>query len=172
MSLGAAQELWQIDAAAALAGNAALAISNAQRELTDIIRALRPIELERAGLAQALSDFAQQWATQAGIAVTCDIDPSIVLPPAVEHALFRIAQEALSNSARHSGAQAVAIVLRPVQGGILLRICDNGRGFDSASVRGGLGLRSMHERAEAIGAQLTIESAKPGTELRLRLPPG
>jgi NarL family two-component system sensor histidine kinase LiaS len=172
MSLGAAQELWPINAAAAaiLTNNAALATSNAQRELTDIIQALRPPELDRAGLAQAISDFAQQWATQTGIALTNQIDPTIMAPPTAEHALFRITQEALANVARHSSATTAVIQLRSETGRIVLSICDNGRGFDPITTRAGLGLQSMRERAEAISAQLTISTMNPGTQIQLTLP--
>jgi NarL family two-component system sensor histidine kinase LiaS len=121
-------------------------------------------------LAQAISDFAQQWATQTGIALTNQIDPAMMAPPTAEHALFRITQEALANIARHSAATTTVIDLRSETGRIILSICDNGRGFDPRTARAGLGLQSMRERAEAIGAQLTMSSMNPGTHIHLTLP--
>jgi signal transduction histidine kinase len=81
----------------------------------------------------------------------------------VQITLYRIAQEGLHNIARHAGATAVAISLQPEPHGVVLRIRDDGRGFDSASVAPDhFGLRIMRERADAIGAALDIESSPDG----------
>jgi signal transduction histidine kinase len=87
----------------------------------------------------------------------------------VEQAIFRVAQEALANVARHSGATSAALSLRAQASELVLRVSDNGCGFDAGSARAGMGLRSMRERAEAIGARLEIASGAQGTELRLAL---
>jgi signal transduction histidine kinase len=92
------------------------------------------------------------------------------MPPAVEQGLYRIAQEALNNSLKH--AQAHKIIIRLTQQGtrLLLEISDDGRGFTPAEVRkqGGLGLRGIQERAEQLGAQLSIQSA-PGHGARIQV---
>ena len=95
------------------------------------------------------------------------------LPGVLQTTLFRIAQEALANVAKHSRARRVEIALERRAAGLELRITDDGAGFDSAAVQGGStwGLRTMRERAEAVGAQLQIDS-RPGhgTTVSVRMP--
>jgi NarL family two-component system sensor histidine kinase LiaS len=173
MNLGAADALWQRDpaAAAALANSAATAIGAARRELTDIIDALRPAALAQRDLPTALTNLAVQWSAQAQITVSTQIDPTIQLPAAVEEALFRIAQEALANVARHSGAGSAALSLQREAEATTLRISDDGRGFDPATTTGGMGLRSMRERAAAAGAEFTLHSDGAGSVVQIRLHP-
>ena len=86
--------------------------------------------------------------------------------------VYRVAQEALSNAARHSGAKQVAVRLRrPRAGGVELEVVDDGRGFAFDQSEGGLGIAGMRERALLIGGELTIES-RPGrgTTVRLTVP--
>src|SRR6202011_1916574 len=83
------------------------------------------------------------------------------LPRDVQIALYRMAQEALNNAARHARASRVDLALRPLRHGVELRIADNGRGFDAARVSSEhLGLGIMRERPDAIGARLAIESER------------
>jgi signal transduction histidine kinase len=99
--------------------------------------------------------------------VTVDLQP-VDLDPAQRVAVYRIAQEALTNITRHSAASVVSVSLAPdVDGVVALRICDNGRGFDADNVPPGhLGLSIMRERAEAIGAELVLRAAPGhGTEI-------
>ncbi len=87
--------------------------------------------------------------------------------PETEQALFRLAQEALANVAKHAEAKQVAITLVRTDGAVTMSVADNGRGFDPESAAGkGLGLRSMRERIEALGGELSVESA-PGSGTRL-----
>jgi len=93
------------------------------------------------------------------------------LPEAVNTALFRIAQESLNNAARHAHATVVAMTLRfEPGGGLALEVTDDGQGFDADAAQAvadrGLGLRSMRERADALGARLTLITA-PGVGCRL-----
>lgn len=171
MNLAAADTLWQRNAvaAAALANSAATAIAAARRELTDIIDALRPAALAQSDLPTALTNLAAQWSAQSQIMVSTQIDPAIQLPATVEEALFRIAQEALANVARHSGAHSVALSLQWEAGHPTLRISDDGHGFDPATTASGMGLRSMRERAAAAGAELTIHSDGAGSIVEVRL---
>jgi NarL family two-component system sensor histidine kinase LiaS len=173
MNLGAADALWQRDpaAAAALANSAATAIAAARRELTDIIEALRPAALAQSDLPTALTNLTAQWSAQSQIIVSTQIDPTIQLPAAVEEALFRIAQEALANVARHSGARKAAVSLQREAECSSLRISDDGRGFDPTTTAGGMGLRSMHERAATIGAELDLQSDGSGSVVQVRLRP-
>jgi signal transduction histidine kinase len=135
-------------------------VQHVQQELTTLVLALRPAALTEHGLVAAVSDLAAHWSQQSGIAsqvkVECALDPSLK----VEEALFRIAQEALANSARHSQASQVELTLTSEQGRCTLTVDDNGQGFDSVAVQGkGIGLRSMQERIHAVGGTLDVTSA-------------
>jgi signal transduction histidine kinase len=93
------------------------------------------------------------------------------LQPDEEIAVFRVAQEALANVARHADARTVSVGLRKDEDGLELTVRDDGRGFEpSQPSRGGLGLGGMAERARLVGGELTIESRPGGgTELCLRV---
>jgi NarL family two-component system sensor histidine kinase LiaS len=170
MQLGAAQELRRHDppAAMALTQAAATSIEQAKRDLTAIIPALRPPELERTGLAQAAHDYLRVWERQTGIATIRHIDlGGATLPLDVEQALFRILQEALTNIARHSQATEVRCVLHVRAARVELQISDNGIGFNANHVHEGVGLRSMRERAGEIGGALAINSDAGGANVHV-----
>jgi len=95
-----------------------------------------------------------------------------VLRPQVEEALFRIVQEALANVARHSGARHAEVRLHADPAGVSLTIADDGAGFDPATARRGFGLRSMSERAAALGGTLDVQSGSDGTRISVRCPQG
>jgi two-component system sensor histidine kinase UhpB len=86
--------------------------------------------------------------------------------------VYRVAQEALSNATRHSGAASVVVKLhRPTGGGVTLEVSDDGRGFAFDEAERGLGIAGMRERALLVGGELTIESRPgEGTTVRLTLP--
>jgi signal transduction histidine kinase len=144
----------------------------AQQELTALIHELHPIALENRSLVQALQDLATRWTQQTWISVQVELaynesdqdGQSETLPADVEDALFRIAQEALSNVARHSNATQVSVKLGCTMDAVSLTISDNGRGFsatrDELAARSGLGLRSMQERIEAIDGSFEIQSSE------------
>jgi two-component system sensor histidine kinase UhpB len=84
--------------------------------------------------------------------------------------IYRVAQEALTNVARHSGTDHAELTLTSVNGRLILRVVDNGRGFDPQRAEGG-GVRGMRERAVLVGAQLNISKAPGGgSEVRLTVP--
>ncbi len=162
MQIGAAQAQLARDPESAgrhLAEAAALAQA-AQSELGSLIQELRPPALAGQGLAEALQDYAQEWSRQSGIPATVRTAGVSALPLPVEQSLFRIAQEALANAGRHSGASQAAITLRCEHGAVTLQVVDNGRGFAPAPARG-FGLESMRQRAATLGGALTVTS-KPG----------
>jgi signal transduction histidine kinase len=103
-------------------------------------------------------------AARLSVPISVSMQPGIVVEPAVQEALLRIATEAVSNAAHHSGADTIMIELTR-DPRVRLRITDDGVGFEPAAVKhtlaGGFGLVSMRERAAALGAVLTIKSA-PG----------
>lgn len=177
MQIGAARALLGRDPAAAaprLAEAERLA-GLAQQELNGLIRELRPAALTDQDLAPALQEFVQDWSRRTEISTRVRIQGERAPPLAVEQALFRVAQEALANIARHSGARLVEVHLSWGGDVLTLSVVDDGHGFDLASARGnGLGLSSMRERVEALGGTLRVESTPSGSrvEARVAAPPG
>jgi signal transduction histidine kinase len=146
----------------------------AVRRLT---RALRPVYLEDLGLIPAIEMVANDLHRDHEIPVDVRIEGKVRrLGPAIELAVFRIAQEALSNIGRHSSAKSANMLLHFVEGGLEAEIWDDGRGFEvparftDMAAQGHFGLMGMHERADLIGARLNIDSqASRGTRIRLTL---
>lgn len=143
-----------------------------QQELTTLIHALRPADLQTKGLTAAVRDYATTWSRQSGIVVDLSLPPTCLLPSSVEEALWRVMQEALSNVARHSQASQVSLRLEAAAQQITLVLSDNGRGFDlHAAEQRGLGLRSIRERIHQIGGTVLIHSTPgAGTHLMVRCP--
>ena len=128
----------------------------------DVMVDLRPSALDDLGLVAALNEHAREVASRAGIPVTvigAEVAPR--LPPATEITLFRIAQEALVNVIKHARATEATVTLEADADAAVLTVADNGRGFDTtlAEPARSLGMVSMRERAESIGARLSVESA-------------
>ncbi len=171
MNLAAAQSLWEKNPSEARSRlEAALALSRqSQQELTGLIQTLRPVQLEKQTLAQALNDLVQSWSRQNQITAACEAQSNLPLSEEVERTLFRVAQEGLSNIARHSRANAASLDLKAVDGKAHLTIIDNGRGFDPQRPHG-LGLQSMQERLHAVGGNLRIETGSAGTRLEATVP--
>jgi two-component system, NarL family, sensor histidine kinase UhpB len=144
-----------------------------QRGLDDVRRIsleLRPSALEELGLLNALISLCARVSEQAGIRIRRQLEGPIPdLPPAVELAVYRIAQEALTNVVRHSHATDAVVSLQCSGGELRLSVNDNGDGLPEHVVAGG-GLTGMRERAMLIGAGLEIESAPgEGVGVTLRL---
>jgi two-component system sensor histidine kinase UhpB len=144
-----------------------------QRGLADVRRIsleLRPGALEELGLLNAMISLCARVSEQTGMRIHRELEgPIPKLPPDVELAVYRIAQEALTNAVRHSHASAVTVSLRCSDGCLLLSVRDNGEGLPEHVIAGG-GLTGMRERAMLIGAALDIESIQgAGVEVRLRL---
>ncbi|KQX63051.1 sensor histidine kinase [Streptomyces sp. Root1310] len=138
-------------------------------EIRRIARRLRPGVLDELGLLSALRSLAGEFTTH-GLTVRHELRTG--LPPLTEETelvLYRVAQEALTNTARHSGADRAELRLRPVTDGVELLVQDNGRGLGAAAGEGA-GIRGMRERALLIGATLTVSSRGDGggTDIRLR----
>jgi PAS domain S-box-containing protein len=137
---------------------------------------LRPVPLERLGLAAALAEYAGNWSKRFGIHAELHTNRPAEerLPPDVETIMYRIAQEALNNVVKHAHAGRVDIALEHTHGSVSLILEDDGLGFDPSdpSFAGrGMGLMGMRERAALAGADLQIESATGrGTTIILRMP--
>jgi signal transduction histidine kinase len=117
---------------------------------------------------------AHELARRAGLRLTLTVPDEIEATDQVEHDVMSIVQEAISNAARHAGAQALEVSLRACGDRMSLRISDDGCGFESVSVAhsrtGGFGLRSMQERAWALGGDLKLESTPgQGTTVELEV---
>ncbi|WP_253794506.1 GAF domain-containing sensor histidine kinase [Kitasatospora paracochleata] len=142
--------------------------AEAADELRAVVVELRPAALEEDGLVATLASQVQVLDRAHSASVSFTAQGVRALPPAQEAAVLRVAQEALHNALRHSGAQAVTVALAgsgPAGRGARLRVADDGRGFDPESVRRAgrhLGLVSMRDRAAGVGGRLSLESA-PGT---------
>jgi signal transduction histidine kinase len=122
---------------------------------------LRPMALDEVGLAAALAEICRAYRDRLGVDVHAEVE-SVALSPALEHAVLRVTQEAIANSVKHSAAAIVQVRLRGDEDEIVLRVTDDGRGFDVAEdAGGGLGLRVMRDRIAEHGGVLAIESA-PG----------
>jgi two-component system sensor histidine kinase UhpB len=122
-------------------------------------------------LVSALKALATRFTEQAGLELEWDF--AAVLPPLepdAELALYRVAQESLTNVARHADASRVWLSLQPGRDSVVLRVVDDGRGLNGLAVNGG-GLRGMRERAVFLGAALAIKPARTGgVEVRLEVP--
>lgn len=131
----------------------------AQREMTRLIKDLRPGSLQEQGLADALNDYTLLFGAREHILIYLEVQGNdALLPPSVAEALYRVAQEALHNVARHSRATRVDVHLRCIPEQVALTIRDNGVGFDTSQPRRGLGLANMEERVMTVGGVLTVVS--------------
>jgi len=140
---------------------------------------LHPPTMDAVGIASAARWYVEGFGLRSGLKLTLDApnDP-VRLPDAIELALFRVLQEALTNVHRHSGASAADILIRRSSGQVILEVNDNGHGmsqemldrFREAGTGTGVGLMSMHERARELGGTLQIESGSTGTSMRIAIP--
>jgi signal transduction histidine kinase len=147
-------------------------VSRAIRQMRALMLELRPVDVDQLDLEAGLRELATAYAARLGIAVDADIEP-VQLDVDRADALLRIAQEALSNVARHSGASRIELALRRSGDAVNLSVTDDGRGFDPAAPesRLGIGLELMRERAAEIGGRAELRSdPKGGTRLLVTLP--
>ena len=145
--------------------------NQAMGELLSLASQLRPTALDDLGLAAALAGQVEQ-VKRSGVAAELIVEGDFPdLDDDVQLVVYRVAQEALTNAARHSEAKRIAASLRRSGGGVELEVADDGRGFAFDQSQNGLGINGMRERALLIGAELTIES-RPGhgTTVRLSVP--
>jgi signal transduction histidine kinase len=164
----------QLTAVRALAGRVAA-------ELRTTVEGLRPADLERDGLVATLDAQLTVAGRARDVPVEFEAGELPELDPDDEHQILRIAQEAVTNALRHADAERVRVTLGAeagpdagAGGALVLRVSDDGRGFDPSAraVRARrLGLTSMNERAASLGGSLTVTSASgEGTTVELRIP--
>jgi two-component system, NarL family, sensor histidine kinase UhpB len=147
------------------------AVRSALDEVRRISSELRPEMLEHLGLASALTELSTTFARVSGLHVERRFDATLPkLSPDAELAAYRIAQESLTNVARHAAATEVTITLERGSGSVILSVSDNGSGFDGPPQEHG-GLRSMRERALLIDAALAVKPGRRGgVDVRLEVP--
>lgn len=146
-------------------------IRGALAEMRILLVELRPTALTDSDLGDLLRLLATSLTGRAKIPVAVSVTGKGALPAEVQVAFYRLCQEGLNNIAKHSKAKRVEIQLQygPLEGAVELRIHDDGRGFDVAQIQSGhYGLTIMRERAEAVGAVLSIES-QPGKGVKLAM---
>ncbi|MFC5993194.1 sensor histidine kinase [Pseudonocardia hispaniensis] len=142
------------------------------REARRSVDALRPEPLEAAQLPDAVADLAHRWSETSGVAVRLDTTgvPRALLPE-LEVTLFRVAQEALANVAKHAAATTVGVTLSYMDEVVVLDVRDDGSGFTLGERSGGFGLTAMTQRLRRVSGACTIESAPgEGTALSASVP--
>jgi two-component system sensor histidine kinase UhpB len=154
----------------AAAGRADAAAQGLYRSVRDMLRRLRPANLDALGLAAALQELCEAWALRTGLKCVFDVEgETAALGDTVDITIYRVAQEALTNVARHAGAGSVRVALSRLQHDeVSLSVQDDGRGMDLAVTTRGLGLLGAGERAAAVGGELTVHGA-PGAGVRIAL---
>jgi signal transduction histidine kinase len=167
--LGAAtaQARWDTDPAGARAAvdDIRRCAQEAMVEMNALLQQLRPQALATLGLVEALREQCEALGYRSGARVSLEIGepvPDGRLPPGAQETLFRIAQEALANVARHARAQTARVHLGRQGDKALLRVEDDGQGFDPGTESSGMGLRNLKERANSLRGRLEVDSAPGG----------
>ena len=146
-------------------------LSQAQSEMRALLLHLRPISLESKSLKAGIEGLLVELQTKVQMKIHCDIE-DVKLPEGVEDHLFRIAQELLSNTLRHSHATTLEVYLRQLDSTVLFKIEDNGVGFNSEEILpGSYGINNMKERVQGLGGQVRIVSfPNQGTTIEIKIP--
>jgi PAS domain S-box-containing protein len=167
----------QGDEVVARVADSAVLLESTMGTIENVMSELRPPMLDTHGLPAALDWHARNFSKRTGVAVAIRASEPIVRPaPQLEIALFRIAQEALNNVAKHACAQRVEIALDHANGECVMAVRDDGIGFDSVEntsgkVKAGLGMVTIRERSQAVGGSFEIRALPGrGTQLTVRVP--
>ena len=143
-------------------------VARAQEESRRVVGALASTGEEP--LDQALAEAVREAARRYGAAVDMELTGNIKLSPREREGVVRIAAEAVTNAARHSGAETLRVYLERVEAGMRLEIVDDGSGFDDQQPRRGFGLVTMKDRAEGLGGKLRVDTRRgAGTRVELEL---
>ncbi len=143
------------------------------QEVREMAVRLRPGVLDRLGLVDALEWYTADFERRTGITCFFERDGVPAIQDNVATAAYRIAQEALTNVARHTNANLVNVTLQATEGLLTLTVTDNGQGFDATKLTAeeGLGIAGMKERAGLVGGKLEVQSqARKGTSVYLKVP--
>ncbi len=145
----------------------------ALKEMRLLVHELRPMEIEDQGLVGALQQRLESVEKRAGVNAQLQLNGTVQVPASLEYELYRVAQEALNNSLKHSAATSVMVRVTAGDQHIQIEIEDNGRGFDTEAVgtSGGMGLTTMRERVENLGGRFNVNSQPgAGTKVRIKVP--
>jgi signal transduction histidine kinase len=142
----------------------------ALRDMQALLIELRPASLDGAGLAPALQEICAAYQDRLGVTVDASLG-DVTVPPPVEHALLRIAQEACANAVRHGNARRLAVSMIRQDGHVELAVRDFGTGFDPVGPHTGSGLANIRDRVAELGGTVDIDSAPGrGAALTVRVP--
>ena len=146
-------------------------LDSALAEARTMVMAVRTLQPPTISLPELVERQVDEFSDRFAIRAECQLDAGEPLPARVSVEMLRILQEALNNVRKHANARRVIVRLAHRRSSVLLSVRDDGRGFDPATTLRGFGRQSMHERAQSIGARLTVTS-KPdrGTTVTLRVP--
>ncbi|HEX7057047.1 MAG TPA: sensor histidine kinase [Bacilli bacterium] len=144
----------------------------AQSEMRALLLHLRPVNLQGKSLSAGLHELLEELQAKVPIEIAGEIEENIFLPKGIEDHLFRIAQEALSNTLRHSRATKMEVRLHKKDDSVRLSVRDNGIGFDpNVQKQASYGLTTMQERVNEVGGSLSIVTAPgKGTRVDIRIP--
>jgi len=138
------------------------------RAIRSLITDMRPASLDQLGVGPALEALAERWSTLTGIDTNLDVDlrfdtgdEPTRLTPLIGTTIYRVVQEALTNVAKHAGAQRVSVTVVERDGAVEIAVTDDGSGFSGEGPTDGLGLIGLRERARLAGGRHDIES-RPG----------
>jgi two-component system NarL family sensor kinase len=150
-------------------------LGGAMHEVRNISHRLRPAVLDVLGLPAALEHLGQEFSEHSRLSFSIKVrGEQRRLPDEVNTVLFRVAQESLTNIEKHAGATRVRLRLVFHDGGLRMRLIDDGRGFDVPKIRvdprRGIGLRNMRERVESIGGSFSIVSRPGQTQVLAEIP--
>jgi two-component system NarL family sensor kinase len=151
-------------------------LDQSSREIRTLSYLLHPPLLDERGLAAAVRWFADGFSQRSGVQVTLEVPPDLRrLPEEIEMALFRIVQEGLTNTHRHSGSSTATIRLMADQEHVQLEVQDAGTGLsgpqtDDAAAALGVGITGMRERVKQLGGRMEMETGAHGTTVRVTVP--
>ncbi len=153
-------------------------VTHAIEDTRRVAQDLSPVFLEEQGLAAAMRTLAERAARRRDLSIDVDVPPAIDLPKTERDHLYRVFQEALNNAASHSEATRIVVTLERDRDQVVLAVSDNGRGMlngrsptQSNAANGGLGLKTMRDRARLLGGRLDVMSNDGGgTTVQLRFP--
>jgi PAS domain S-box-containing protein len=167
----------QDDEVVARVADSAVLLESTMDTIENVMSELRPPMLDTHGLPAALDWHARNFSKRTGVAVAIRAgEPAVRPAPQLEIALFRIAQEALNNVAKHSSARRVEVALDHANGECVMSVRDDGVGFNglgatSSKAKAGLGMVTMRERSQAVGGSFEIRALPGrGTQLTVRVP--
>ena len=146
-------------------------INASQSEMRALLLHLRPVTLEGKSLKQGIEQLLKELETKIKISLKWDIE-EFTMPSSIEDQLFRVIQELLSNTLRHAKADELEVYLNHIEHNVLLRVIDDGVGFDVDNQKAGsYGLMNIRQRISAVGGTLKIISFKnQGTSIEIKIP--